>query len=242
MLETQTGSNAAIDAIERDGFVVITDCPPRESSVETVAKRFGYVRRTIFGDVWTFAANAAMADSAYSDETLRPHTDGTYSHDAPGLQMLLCLEYEATGGESVLVDGRRIFEQIAPEHRATLTAVSVPGEYQGDGVHLRAERPVFRVRDDVLQQVSFNNYDRAPFRLDDAAMARFYDALRAFEALASDESMQWRRVLRPGEMLVFDNWRLLHGRTEFTGQRTMTGCYVNREDFESCLRLKQDEG
>jgi trimethyllysine dioxygenase len=37
--------------------------------------------------------------------------------------------------------------------------------------------------------------------------------------------------------LVFDNWRCLHGRLEYTGTRVFEGCYHNREDFESKLRV-----
>ena len=42
--------------------------------------------------------------------------------------------------------------------------------------------------------------------------------------------------LKPGEMLVFDNWRLLHGRGAFQGKRKMAGAYINREDFLSAIR------
>jgi len=38
-------------------------------------------------------------------------------------------------------------------------------------------------------------------------------------------------------MLVFDNWRILHGRGAFQGRRKMAGAYVNREDYESRVRL-----
>jgi trimethyllysine dioxygenase len=68
-------------------------------------------------------------------------------------------------------------------------------------------------------------------------MACLYDALRAFDNLANGESMQWREVLRPGEALLFDNWRTLHGRFAYVGKRTMCGAYVNHEDFESRLRI-----
>jgi trimethyllysine dioxygenase len=48
--------------------------------------------------------------------------------------------------------------------------------------------------------------------------------------------MQWRQVLRPGDALLFDNWRTLHGRCAYAGKRTMCGAYLNHEDFESRLR------
>ena len=38
-------------------------------------------------------------------------------------------------------------------------------------------------------------------------------------------------------MLVFDNWRRLHGRTAFTGDRKFTGCYTNHEDLEGAYRI-----
>ena len=226
-----------------NGFLLVTGCPLEEYSAQMVAQKFGYVRHTLFGGIWTFSDNEAMADSAYTPKLLRPHTDGTYSHDAPGLQLLLCLHYEAEGGYSTLADGLRIYQQMqseVPDLASVLMQVSVPGQYIGDGSHLRAERPVFRCDESgKLRQVSFNNYDRAPFRVEDELMQQFYRALRYFDQLANDESMQWRRVLAPGEMIVFDNWRLLHGRTAYAGQRKMAGCYVNREDYESCLRTAQ---
>jgi trimethyllysine dioxygenase len=38
-------------------------------------------------------------------------------------------------------------------------------------------------------------------------------------------------------VLLFDNWRVLHGRAAYQGARRLCGTYLNREDFESRLRL-----
>ncbi|HEY7628853.1 MAG TPA: TauD/TfdA family dioxygenase, partial [Ilumatobacteraceae bacterium] len=89
----------------------------------------------------------------------------------------------------------------------------------------------------ALVQVSYNNSDRAPFLLPAEEMTELYAALRAFDHLANDEAMQWRQILRPGDALIFDNWRVLHGRHSYTGKRTLCGAYLNHEDFESRLRL-----
>jgi trimethyllysine dioxygenase len=37
--------------------------------------------------------------------------------------------------------------------------------------------------------------------------------------------------------MLFDNWRVLHGRAAYTGHRHLCGAYVNREDFESRRRV-----
>lgn len=235
------GLRRLLEAIEARGFAVLTQTPTQQESVAALAGKIGYVRETIFGGLWEFEANEARADSAYTPKTLRPHTDSTYSHDAPGLQILLCLDYQAEGGDSLLVDGLEIARRLAAEHPAEyaiLGRIAIPGRYLGDGAHLVAERPVFRLdRDGRILQVSFNNYDRAPFRLPEPDMTTLYRAIAAFDRLANDPALQWRRGLRAGDLLIFDNWRVLHGRTAFSGQRRMAGCYLNREDFESRLRL-----
>jgi trimethyllysine dioxygenase len=223
------------------GFCIVEGTPVTVEASQDLIRRVGYIRETIFGGFWDFQADLSKADTAYTNLELLPHTDGTYSHDAPGLQLLHCLAFDGTGGESTMVDGFRIADQLRheePRHYDVLSSVAVPGQYIGDGSHLMAARPVFRHdATGALVQVSFNNADRAPFLLPAGEMTHFYDAMRAFEVRANDHRMQWRRVLLPGSALLFDNWRVLHGRTSYTGHRHLCGGYVNREDFESRLRL-----
>lgn len=230
-----------LDRLARFGFCIVSGTPTTTAATEALARRIGYVRETIFGGMWEFQADLSCADTAYTNHTLLPHTDGTYSEDAPGLQLLHCLAFDGTGGESTMVDGFRVAAQLRvaePELYDVLATVEVPGRYVGDGFHLRAARPVFRHdAKGLLVQVSFNNADRAPFSLPTDEMRQFYEALRAFERRVNDERLQWRRVNRPGDALVFDNWRVLHGRLGYTGHRHLCGCYVNREDFLSRRRM-----
>ena len=222
------------------GFCVIKNCKTDTSSVETIANKIGYIRQSIFGGLWSFESDENMADSAYTQDELRPHTDSTYSNDAPGLQLLLCSEYEAIGGDSIMVDGFKIAETIKKENKelfAILSKIKVTGQYKGDGVFLKAQRPIFRLdSDEKILQVSFNNYDRAPFRFKKDLTLKFYKAIRKFDLLANSKEYQWRYVLKPGELLIFNNWRILHGRGSFKGKRKISGCYINKEDFDSSCR------
>ena len=124
-----------------------------------------------------------------------------------------------------------------PEAYKILCNIQIPGRYIKPNTYLEAHRPVFRINDSgEILQVSFNNHDRAPFRLENNEMLRFYEAYGIFHNLANQKSRQFEFCLKPGTVLTFDNWRLLHARSVLTGYRQLCGGYHNREDFESRLR------
>ena len=62
--------------------------PSTHDGAESLARRVGYPRQTIFGDLWMLSSEMTdHNDTAYSRTFLEPHTDGTYSYDAPRLQL-----------------------------------------------------------------------------------------------------------------------------------------------------------
>lgn len=235
------GLLAMLEGVEKFGFAVINGLPTSVDATRDFITRVGYVRETIFGGLWDFSANMAHSDTAYTTADIGPHTDGTYSFDSPGLQLLHCLAFDGEGGISVFADGFKIAETIRerdPEAFQILTEVEVPGHYLEDGVHLVAKHRIINVDErGNLVQACFNNFDRAPFLLEEDRMMRFYHALRQFHDLAYDPEMQVRFQLVPGKAVLFDNWRVLHARTAYTGFRHLAGAYINREDFDSRLRV-----
>jgi trimethyllysine dioxygenase len=230
-----------LSLIEEFGFALTTGAGASVADLETLVKRVGYVRQTIFGGMWEFSANMAFKDTAYTSVAIGPHTDGTYSIDPPGFQMFQCLAFDGRGGESTLVDGFKVAETIRrtdPKAFEVLSEVKVPAHYLGDGAHLRAEHPVIGLdHNGDLRQIAYNNYDRAPFRLPVPRMDEFYRALALFHRLINDPAYEISMRLLPGTVLFFDNWRTLHGRHAFEGHRHMSGAYLNKEDVDSKLRV-----
>ncbi|MEM1331893.1 MAG: TauD/TfdA family dioxygenase [Actinomycetota bacterium] len=237
--EQPDGLEAALRGLARDGLVVVTGVPTDQATTRRVIEHFGYVRMTIFGDLWEFRSDGGFDDTASTPLEITPHTDGTYSHDAPGLLALHCHVYEATGGENVFVCGHELSSRLAaasPRHHELLSTIDVPGQYIGDGAHLMARRPPLRHDGERLVQISYNHHDRAPFRLEEPLMTEVFDALAHLDRLANDPALQFELAMRPGDMVVFDNWRVLHGRRAFRGERLIAGGYVNREDVDSTAR------
>jgi len=68
---------------------------------------------------------------------------------------------------------------------------------------------------------------------DPADVGRFYEAARAWnDVLKRRENEYWDQLV-PGRPLIFDNWRVLHGRAAFDGKRRLCGAYISRDDFMS---------
>jgi trimethyllysine dioxygenase len=232
-----------LSMVDEYGFALASGVPPTLEATKELVTRIGYVRETIFGGMWDFTANLAFKDTAYTSDAIGPHTDGTYSIDSPGYQLFHCLKFDGSGGDSTLVDGFKVADQIRqadPVAFQVLSSVRVPAHYLGDGVHLKAEHPVIALdhNGDYLQ-VAYNNYDRAPFRLPTPRMNAFYRALKLFNRLINDPANEITMRLAPGTALLFDNWRTLHGRRSYQGFRRLCGAYLNKEDFDSKLRVLQ---
>ena len=77
-----------------------------------------------------------------------------------------------------------------------------------------------------------------------ADIPRAYDSLRVFATMARDPRFQLVYPFRPGDLVGFDNRRILHGRDAFesAGSRHLRGCYADHDDLYSRLRvLRRDQ-
>jgi len=65
-----------------------------------------------------------------------------------------------------------------------------------------------------------------------------YAALRRFYQLADDPRFELTFRLGPGDIMCFDNRRILHGRKAFSGsgQRHLQGIYIDRDEVLSTAR------
>jgi len=242
------GLLAALGDFLELGWIVLTGTPTEPGTVLEAAGRFGYVRETNFGrlfDVWSYPDSN---DLAYRPIALGPHTDNPYRTPVPGIQLLHCLVNETSGGLSTLVDG--------------LAATEALREEDPEGFELLATVPVrFRFVDADTELVSWQTViardargattglrysprlDEMPV-MDEATTRRYQAARRRLGEILRDPAFEVRFLLGPGELMMFDNDRVLHGRTAFDpqeGLRHLQGCYIDHDAPRSRYRVLRRE-
>jgi gamma-butyrobetaine dioxygenase len=249
-----TASRAALAkwlaAVRRHGFAMMTDMPTASGTLCQVAELFGFVRETNYGRWFEVRAEVNPNNLAYTNLGLQAHTDNPYRDPVPTLQILACLENTVEGGDSIVVDGFKVAERLqteSPRGFDLLTKHSARFEYAGaKGVRLRSKRPLIELGPDgELIAIRFNNRSAAAFTdipYDD--MADYYAAYRRFAEVIEDTSMKVTFKLKPGELFIVDNTRVLHARKSFsgTGSRWFQGCYADKDGLLSTLSAIEEVG
>eukprot|EP00128_Syssomonas_multiformis_P011299 Colp12_sorted_trinity150504_noHs@12160 len=228
--------------IQTYGFSFVDGVPATPQDTKKLAERIAFIRETHYGGFWDFTPNMEFSDTAYTNFALGAHTDNTYWSDAPGLQMLHCLHFNGKGGMSLLVDGFKVareLQAVNPGAYDFLAKTIIRGQCVDAEREFISEGPIIRENaEGGLEQIRFNNDDRSVLNhLPFSEVPKFYSALRAFNNILRSPQIEYKFQLLPGRAVIFDNWRVLHGRDSFTGMRRLCGAYHNRDDVLSRSRM-----
>ena len=254
MNHNSDGLVRALRALRDYGLVIVRGCAPSDAATEAVIRRIGFIRPTLYGEgMWRteMRSGAAVVDTAFTAAPLALHTDGNYFADtAPGLQVFHCtVADESGGGASLLLDGLAAAAEVKVRDPSAFKLLSSwPIEYHHSGIDglVRAARPVFEL--DTLGatvSVGWNDDDRLPVTLPPGRrqedILAFYRALDTLRTVLTDPKMVLRFALRPRDVLIFDNTRILHGRDGFQVKsgRTLVGAYMGRDEWQSKLRQEE---
>ena len=228
----------------QDGIAFQRGVPQREHAILEACAHIGYVPETNYGRVFDVRAVPQPENLAYSDLGLGLHTDNPYREPVPGFQALHTLVAAPDGGDSLFADGFALAEQLratAPDAFRVLSHTPVPFLYQAAGADLYAERPLIELScTGTVTAVNYNNRAIRPVRLPVAECELFYAAYRQFAALLREPRFQMATRLEDGDLVVFDNRRVLHGRTGFASARHprhLQGCYLSRDSVYSMTAL-----
>lgn len=237
---------ARLSAVERlltYGLVIIQHLATDPKCILQVASRFGYVRETNFGRHFEVYSRPGSNDLAYRPVPLGAHTDNPYREPVPGVQLLHCLVNETMGGLSTLVDSLSVaaaLQEEDPEGLELLASIPVRFRFIDTNEELIEHRTI--VQRDAGGRMSGVHYsprlDYLPL-LDAATTRRFQRARRRLSELFADARFELRFPLRAGELMMFNNSRVLHGRTAYDpneGHRHLQGCYIDLDGPKSLYR------
>ena len=235
---------AWLTAVHVDGLSIVEHLPLDPDIVPEVPRLIGCLRNSNFGEIWEVKSRPDADSNAFTSVALAAHNDLCTREYVPGLQFLFCLHNSCAGGDSIFVDGYAVAEQLkaeSPESFAVLATVAVPfGTRNRESDH-RCHAPVLELdAAGAIATVRYTWWLRNPMSGDTATIKAFYAAFKRFQRLANDPGNQLQLRLRPGDLACLDNRRMLHGRTAFapsSGRRWLRGCYSEREELESRLRM-----
>ena len=231
------------------GLCLMHQSPPVSGTLEQLAGKIGPIQESNFGRVQDLVVNKARRSIANDVDALKPHSDEPYRSSPPGILMFHCIETDAQGaGESIFADGFEIAEQLRqldPDGFAVLTThrQGFRRHFAGD-VDLIAEFPVISIDEfGNICGIRINDRVAAPPCIDEKNIPLYYRAMQRLLQLTEDPTYWIKHKLSPGDIAVFDNHRILHGRTRLSMQRRrwLQWLQVERGDFYSTMRILSDK-
>jgi gamma-butyrobetaine dioxygenase len=168
-----------------------------------------------------------------------------------GITLLQCVRNDerVEGGDTIIVDALAVAEKLRaahPHHFSTLTRV--PATFQR--IHHKRHYPVHMVY--RTPHIHLNGHGQiiklrwapqheGPLQASEVDVEKYYDAHVCFaKALHNDAESKVHHRLEPGEMLVLNNHRMLHGRTAVRlngGVRLFNNLSMNIDEFKSRLLM-----
>jgi len=232
------------------GVVLLRNVPTQPNTLTTVANWLGHVPANLYADDESqptisnvrFDPNVSIGTSMC--HFLGPHTDTCWRQTLTGLLLLHCLKAHSNGGQSIVVDGFAVAERMREKHYEQfkllcdlpLSFGSKVGEYDDWRVQGRV---ISVAADGVLEGIRFNGNSFEQLELPAELIEPTYQALETFESILFDRALWWQPLLQPGDLLLVDNHRVLHGREAFDpagGERHLQSCSVDRDDFHARYR------
>ena len=254
-----------LEAVCDYGFCKVEGAPGPAEEAGRLVQVVGAKRITHFGDFElsnkrmsnTSSDMATLTDKKSINnvgdirQALQPHCDETYRTSTIGITIFQVFEPSAEGGHSTLVDGfeaARRFREAYPEDFNRLASTPLTGQ-RFDPNHAEGELPrwyrctlpMIRIDEDQdVCGIRVNERQIAPVDLPHDQVVPTYRAIRNFLRIVYDPGLMISFPLQKGDGLIFNNQRVLHGRTAFklekSGRQVLTNS-VDLEDFYSNLRI-----
>ncbi|MFV0248627.1 MAG: TauD/TfdA family dioxygenase [Tenacibaculum sp.] len=236
-----------LEHIKEFGFAYLVNIPSKSKKVLDIVSLFGFVRETNYGKYYDVIAQSNPENLANTQLGLPPHTDNPYRNPTPTLQLLHCLKSDTKGGQTILVDGFNLaytLKKEQPYYFKLLSTNSVNFKFKTKEHWLENRTPIILTdTDNCVKSIKFNSRSIQPFCIDKNLMLNYYKAYQHFEKQVNNQKNQLHFTLKPTQAIIYDNERILHGRTAYTlqGDRHLQGCYTDKDALYSKLNIIKEQ-
>ena len=225
------------------GFLILKNTPAKKNFIINFANSIGVVRPTNFGALFNVQSVRKANDLAYTPHALTAHTDNPYRKPIPGIQILHCIKNDSKGGYSTLTDGFAVGEYLRKKHKIffkLLTNVKIRFTYVSKDTILENWGETIELnKNGSIKIVRLSpRLDYVPVLKKDQ-LNQFYKARSFFIKLCNSKKFMIQFKLEPGDLMIMDNYRTLHGRTAYSmnvGERHLQGCYIDHDSAESKMK------
>jgi gamma-butyrobetaine hydroxylase len=245
--QNDAGKLDALRFVRDLGFCIIEGAPIKEGQVLSVIAELGFTRETNYGQLFEVRTEVNPNNLAFTNMGLGSHTDNPYRDPVPTVQLLHCLESSTEGGDSILVDGfnaAKILKEESSENFEVLTNSWINFRFSDEKTDLRSRVPMIEINDnDEIIKVRYNNRSIDTIKLPPEKIRPFYLAYRHWSELIERDELKIEFQLLPGEILMFDNTRVMHARTAFSknGKRHLQGAYTDLDGLYSLLNILENQ-
>ena len=199
----------------------------------------------VFGRIHDVRVDPGGYNVAHTAMELPPHNDFASCSWPPSVQALHMLVNDASGGETVVVDGWRVAESLRkarPEYFDILCQVPVPFRMFDENTETRAAAPIIQLDSGgAIRAFRFSNQlmQRIPPNL--PGLVTFYRAYHELCQRVTSHSAKATFRLQGGHVLVTAGHRVLHGRKAFApdGRRHLQDAYFEHDSARNHLLVLQ---
>lgn len=246
-------TNSVLKALNNDGIIILTGVPRVVNIIRSVAEIIAPIQKTIYGEIFNIRVDKKPINIAYTDQALPLHMDLPYYESPPGLQLLHCLNFNHTvqGGLSTFLDVVKVANTFMQQHPKEFNILAkIPACFQK--VHINRKKPVNMIyhrphfitnTKNELIAVNWSPPFEGPIKVNNKEMINYYHAYRKFKSAIDTAFNRYGHQfkLNTGEIVIFNNRRLLHGRTKIDKvqkktDRWLQGCYISMDDFVNKFR------
>ena len=229
--------------VGRDGLAFLRDVPIEEGEGKAALLRIAAFTSLVseINDNRLFDIRSVpeTSNNGYISPPPAVYTDQPYRDPVPGFQLLHCLSAAGQGGETIFVDGMAVAECLRakdPDAFTTLSQIPVLYRFADAAVELVTERTMLDIdTQGQFRAVCYDDRSIAPLPLKGPRLKKYYAAYRHLAELLHQPARAVACRLQPGDLVLFDNSRILHGHS--IGAPHFQGCPLDADGVYSALAV-----